>query len=94
LICKQQSSLFAQIFDLVHKQQCPRFIVASGGFEPPKGVVKSSYFSEKYLQSSDLLREHSFNIPSFFNKEYMAQMSQRLALIKIMKETEEKENVT
>jgi len=37
--------------------------------------------------------EHDVNIPLFFNREYMQQMAQQLALIKLMRRTEEVANV-
>ena len=43
--------------------------------------------------SCSLLPQHYINIPLFFNREYMQQMAQRLALIKLMIRLEEVESV-
>jgi len=53
-------------------------------FEPQKTQVGPGLLEEKYSHSPTLLPQHYINIPLFFNREYMQQMAQRLALIKLM----------
>ena len=59
----------------------------------PSGYTRINKAKTEALASvrAHWLSQYNLNIPLFFNKEYMQQMAQRLALIKLMQSLEEKE---
>ena len=59
-------------------------------FEPPENVDKQADFERLCLENPTVLPEHYLNIPLFFNRQFMQQMAQRLAVIKLMQRTEGK----
>jgi len=46
-----------------------------------------------HFHKNHLLPVHHINIPLLFNREFMQQMAQKLALIKLMQRMEEQEKV-